>query len=51
MDARIDPLVMLGFELGDVHVIRNAGAAVTDDVLALAASLDVQPGKRRARAA
>jgi carbonic anhydrase len=33
MDARIDPLGILGFVLGDVHVIRNAGAAVTDDVL------------------
>ncbi len=33
MDARIDPLAALGFELGDAHVIRNAGALVTDDVL------------------
>jgi carbonic anhydrase len=31
MDARIDPLAMLGFERGDAHVIRNAGGLVTDD--------------------
>jgi len=33
MDARIDPQRALGFEFGDAHVLRNAGAAVTDDVL------------------
>jgi carbonic anhydrase len=33
MDARIDPLRALGFELGDAVVLRNAGAHVTDDVL------------------
>ena len=33
MDARIDPQRALGFELGDAHVLRNAGAVVTDDVL------------------
>jgi carbonic anhydrase len=33
MDARIDPLGALGFELGDADVLRNAGARVTDDVL------------------
>jgi carbonic anhydrase len=33
MDARIDPLQALGMQLGDAHVIRNAGAAVTGDVL------------------
>ena len=31
MDARIDPLAVLGLELGDAHVIRNAGAVVTDE--------------------
>ncbi|MDQ3937030.1 MAG: carbonic anhydrase [Actinomycetota bacterium] len=31
MDARIDPLRVLGLELGDAHVIRNAGGIVTDD--------------------
>ncbi len=33
MDARIDPQHVLGFELGDAHVLRNAGAVVSDDVL------------------
>jgi carbonic anhydrase len=33
MDARIDPLGALGLQLGDAHVIRNAGALVSDDVL------------------
>jgi carbonic anhydrase len=33
MDARIDPLRALGLQAGDAHVIRNAGAAVTEDVL------------------
>jgi carbonic anhydrase len=32
MDARIEPLALLGLEPGDAHVIRNAGALVTDDV-------------------
>ena len=33
MDARIDVLPALGLGLGDAHVIRNAGARVTTDVL------------------
>lgn len=33
MDARIDPQRALGYNLGDAHVLRNAGAVVTDDVL------------------
>ena len=33
MDARIDVLPVLGLKLGDAHVIRNAGARVTSDVL------------------
>jgi carbonic anhydrase len=33
MDCRIDPIALLGFEPGDAHVLRNAGAVVTDDVL------------------
>jgi carbonic anhydrase len=42
MDARLDPLHALGLELGDAHVIRNAGAVVTDDVLrSLAASREL----------
>jgi carbonic anhydrase len=33
MDARLDPVRLLGLEEGDAHVIRNAGAVVTDDAL------------------
>ena len=34
MDARIvDPQGALGFDLGDAHVLRNAGAVVSDDIL------------------
>lgn len=33
MDARIDAIRALGFEPGDAHVLRNAGAVVSDDVL------------------
>ena len=33
MDARVDPLAALRLRLGDAHVLRNAGAHVTDDVL------------------
>ncbi len=33
MDARIDVFAALGLQLGDAHVIRNAGGRVTDDVL------------------
>jgi carbonic anhydrase len=32
MDARIDPLAHFGLRIGDAHVLRNAGAEVTDDV-------------------
>ncbi|CAK7893790.1 hypothetical protein CAAN1_02S09164 [[Candida] anglica] len=30
MDARIDPSTSLGFQEGDVHVIRNAGGRASD---------------------
>jgi carbonic anhydrase len=33
MDARIDVFAVLGLHLGQVHLIRNAGGIVTDDVL------------------
>jgi len=33
MDARLDPVSILGLEPGDAHVIRNAGGIVSDDVL------------------
>ena len=32
MDARVNVENILGLEEGDAHVIRNAGALVTDDV-------------------
>ena len=33
MDCRIDPLAALGLSLGDAVVLRNAGAAASDDML------------------
>jgi carbonic anhydrase len=33
MDARLHPERILGLEIGDAHVIRNAGGVVTDDVI------------------
>jgi len=33
MDARLNPYGLLGLAEGDAHVIRNAGGAVTDDVV------------------
>ena len=33
MDARLHPEKFLGLELGDAHVIRNAGGRVTEDAL------------------
>jgi carbonic anhydrase len=33
MDSRIDPLALLGMDKGDVKILRNAGARVTEDVL------------------
>ncbi len=33
MDARLDVYRLLGLELGEAHVIRNAGGVVTDDAV------------------
>jgi carbonic anhydrase len=33
MDSRVDPLAAFGLEHGDAHLLRNAGAVVSDDVL------------------
>lgn len=33
MDARVNPYGIFGLGEGDAHVIRNAGGAVTDDVI------------------
>jgi carbonic anhydrase len=33
MDVRLDPLALLGYDRRDAHILRNAGAIVTDDVV------------------
>jgi carbonic anhydrase len=33
MDPRLRPLLILGLDDGDAHVIRNAGGVVTDDAV------------------
>ena len=33
MDARLNPYGLLGLNEGDAHIIRNAGGAVTSDVI------------------
>ena len=33
IDARIDPAKALGLEIGDAHVIRNAGGRASDDAI------------------
>lgn len=33
MDSRMDLFALLGLQVGDAHVIRNAGGIVTDDVI------------------
>ena len=33
MDARLNPEAFLGLNLGDAHVIRNAGGRVSDDAI------------------
>src|SRR5829696_8576109 len=48
MDARIDPLPVLGLRLGDANVLRNAGAIVTDDVLRSLRAAASALGVRRA---
>ena len=42
MDCRIDPWAAFGLERGEAHVMRNAGARLTDDMLrSLAVSVHV----------
>jgi len=38
MDARIDPAQAFGIELGDAHVIRNAGASALDGLRSIVIS-------------
>lgn len=33
MDARVDPLRALGLELGDAHILRNAGGRASQDAI------------------
>ncbi len=33
MDARLDVYRILGLQVGDAHVIRNAGGVVSDDTI------------------
>jgi carbonic anhydrase len=33
MDARIDPMRILGLRDGDAHILRNAGGRVSDDII------------------
>jgi carbonic anhydrase len=33
MDARLDLFAALGLQVGDAHILRNAGGVVTDDVI------------------
>src|SRR5579871_4676711 len=33
MDARLEPLAYLGLNLGDTHVIRNAGGRASEDAI------------------
>jgi carbonic anhydrase len=33
MDARLDLFALLGLDIGDAHIVRNAGGIVTDDVV------------------
>lgn len=33
MDARLEPLAFLGLDLGDAHVIRNAGGRASDEAI------------------
>lgn len=33
IDSRIDPLAVVGMKSGDVKILRNAGARITEDVL------------------
>jgi carbonic anhydrase len=47
MDARLNVESLLGLELGDAHVIRNAGGIVTDDEIGRSRSRSIC--SRRAR--
>lgn len=33
MDARIDPLALIGFEMDEIYVLRNGGGRITEDMI------------------
>ncbi len=33
MDSRLDTFAMLGLDIGDAHVMRNAGGVITEDMI------------------
>lgn len=33
MDSRLDVFAMLGLDVGDAHIVRNAGGVITDDMI------------------
>lgn len=47
MDCRFDPLYCFGLEPGDVHIMRNAGARVSEDVLRSLIMSTIKLGVRR----
>jgi carbonic anhydrase len=46
MDSRLDVFAALGLELGEAHVIRNAGGVITDDVIRSLALSQLRLGTR-----
>ena len=46
MDSRLDVFALFGLEMGEVHVLRNAGGVVTEDVVR---SLTISQRKLRTR--
>lgn len=49
MDARLHPAKFLGLDIGDAHVIRNAGGRASDDASALSSSLRSYSAPRSSR--
>jgi carbonic anhydrase len=47
MDARVNPYPIFGLELGDAHVIRNAGGVVTDDEIRSLSTLSGSSAPRK----
>ncbi len=46
MDSRLDVFAALGLDLGEAHVIRNAGGVITDDVIRSLALSQLRLGTR-----